>query len=113
VTHSCRISAVQVQTVTTLRRLGGDPLLGLAVTDVEQAIVAELGSVRIAAEIGDVQHPSLIAAQAIAVGDLQQVASGKAGSQLLRLRSLWRQAVGARNSAVGAELGLVFPFWRA
>jgi hypothetical protein len=54
VTHSCRTSAVQVQTVTTRRRLGGDPLLGLAVTDVEQTIVAELGSVRIAAEIGDV-----------------------------------------------------------
>ncbi|MEV4895111.1 hypothetical protein AB0K48_37610, partial [Nonomuraea sp. NPDC055795] len=38
----------------------------------KQAIVAELGSLRIAAEVGDVQHPGLVAAQAVAVGDLEQ-----------------------------------------
>ncbi|MFG3383340.1 hypothetical protein [Streptomyces sp. NPDC047999] len=48
------------------------PLLGLAVADQQCAVLTELPAFRVAAEVGEVEHPGLVASQAVGVRDLEQ-----------------------------------------
>ena len=52
--------------------LGRRPLLGLAVADQQGAVLTELPALRIASKVGEIQHSSLVASQAVGVRDLEQ-----------------------------------------
>lgn len=67
--HDLRCPVPDGQHAATFRRRAP---LRLAVPDVEHAVITELGRVRVAAEIGQIEHLNLVAAQTKRVDDLEQ-----------------------------------------